>query len=197
MEESGDDDEDNENTMELDAPGANSRSTRTNQESACSSLTKRGDVFTGRPRLKSLPPHKDSPRQRIRVRNDDIEETEDEEDKENISDDERGEQLQQNQRDTKDKTWSRVTSPQNKRRRTQDEPNYKDEDSDYDFDEDQRKPKGKRCKWTAREKDAVKDGFGKYGHDWTKIKQSYSAVLSKRTNVNIKVIVNGKVVHLC
>ena len=117
--------------------------------------------------------------------------------KQKISDDERGEQLQQNQRDTKDKTRSRVTSPQNKRRRTQDEPNYEDEDSDYDFDEDQRKPKGKRCKWTAREKDAVKEGFRKYGHDWAKIKQSYSAVLSKRTNVNIKVIVNGKVVHLC
>ena len=84
-----------------------------------------------------------------------------------------------------------TTPVQEKKRRRNPGSRLEDSDKDglwADSQEPLPKQRKKPSKWTEKEVTALKAGYKKYGHQWSKIKSEFSTALKDRNNVHIKVI---------
>lgn len=78
---------------------------------------------------------------------------------------------------------------QEKKRRRNPGSRLEDSDKDglwADSQEPLPKQRKKPSKWTEKEVTALKAGYKKYGHQWSKIKSEFSTALKDRNNVHIK-----------
>ena len=170
-------------------------------------LSERNDLMNGRPQLKTPQPHHNRIEMIPILRGHQSDDNGDDDELEEAENESRQEKAIQRQRKKKSKNKKRKKSTSGDINNTMENSstnntnaattasNGSNDTNDSDHDPDFRSRTTTRSKkrartrtmWTLMEKACVKKGFQKYGRDWVKIKDLYSAVFINRTNVQIKV----------